>query len=81
MRYDRKKIEEILENLENVSSDYRHFELALLIFLRSDIETFKDNCISNRDLRKLENLINRCDSILDLDKEDVDMIIGENDYE
>lgn len=78
MEYNREIIEEILRGLENLSSNYHYFEIALLIFLRSDLFTFK-NYITNGDLSEIEELIKYNDSLLDINKEDIDSIIeGDN---
>ena len=77
---ERKRIEDILLKLEdineNITGNYNDFEIALLVFLRSDYSTFKD-CINDSQIEELRELVRRCDSLLDIDKEDVDYIIYE----
>jgi hypothetical protein len=74
MEFDRNKIENIIESLDELSKDYKSFELALLIFLRGDLFQFK-NYITDSDLKDLKDLIDSTDSILDVNKEDVDDIL------
>ena len=74
MEFDRNKIENIIESLDELSKDYKSFELALLIFLRGDLFQFK-NYITDSDLKDLKDLIDSTDSILDINKEDVDDIL------
>lgn len=69
------KIKEIINELDEISEkyDYNNFEVALLIYLRGDIEIV--NRLTNEDLEELEDLT--CvDSILDIDRDDVDEILN-----
>ena len=70
----RKEIESIIEKLDNISENYNVFEIALLIFLRSDLFTFK-NYIVDSQIDELEELIDNYDSLLDIGKENVDYIL------
>lgn len=68
------KIKEIINELDEIGEkyDYNNFEVALLIYLRGDIEIV--NKLTNKDIEKLEDLT--CvDSILDIDRDDVDLIL------
>ena len=68
------KIKEIINELDEIGEkyDYNNFEVALLIYLRGDIEIV--NKLTNKDIEKLEDLT--CvDSILDIDRDDVDEIL------
>lgn len=75
MEISRNKIEKIIEKLENLSKeDYRNFEIALIIFLRSDLFQFK-NYVNDSDLKKLSKMIDDCSSLLNLDIDEVDNLL------
>lgn len=76
---NRKKIEDIIIKLLEISQDYDNFEIALAIFLRSDLEMFKT--LTNEQLEEIEDLVKYNDSFLDVDKEDIDEIIGSEEEE
>lgn len=69
------KIKEIINELDEIGEkyDYNNFEVALLIYLRGDIEIV--NKLTNKDIEKLEDLTDCVDSILDIDRDDVDEIL------
>ena len=69
------KIKEIINELDEIGKKYgyNNFEIALLIYLRGDIEIV--NKLTNKDIEKLEDLTDYVDSILDIDKDDVDEIL------
>lgn len=71
---DRNKIREIIEKLNEISKDYKHFEIALLIFLRADLYQL-DNYVNDDDLEKLEDLLMYVSSIFDIEKDDIDNIL------
>ena len=76
---NRNKIKEYLELLENIDTTYyKELEVALLIFLRSDLFTF-NNYITDSDIEEIANLIGHYDSLLDIDKGELDMILNRND--
>lgn len=68
------KIKEIINELDEIGEkyDYNNFEVALLIYLRGDIEIV--NKLTKKDIEKLEDLT-CADSILDIDRDDVDEIL------
>lgn len=68
------KIKEIINELNEISEkyDYNNFEVALLIYLRGDVEIV--NKLTKKDIEKLEDLT-CADSILDIDRDDVDEIL------
>ena len=80
----RNKIKEYLELLENITNNenqyYKELEVALLIFLRSDLFHF-NNYITDSDIEEIGDLIDDYDSLLDIDKEELDTILcrGENE--
>lgn len=77
---NRQEIRNILIQLEETAKkDYSNFEIALLVFLRSDIYEFDEN-ITDSNLEDIKKLIENYDSLLDIEKEDIDSIIYE-DYE
>ena len=69
------KIKEIINELDEIGKKYgyNNFEIALLIYLRGDIEIV--NKLTNKDIEKLEDLTDYVDSILDIDRYDVDEIL------
>lgn len=69
------KIKEIINELDEIGEKYgyNNFEIALLIYLRGDVEIV--NKLTNRDIEKLEDLTDYVDSILDIDRDDVDEIL------
>ena len=71
---DRNNIKEILLQLDEISKDYKHFEVALLIFLRSDLFQF-ENYITEVEIERINDLVKSESSILDIDKEEIDRII------
>lgn len=78
---NRNKIKEYLEMLDNTDIKYyKELEVALLIFLRSDLFTF-NNYITDSDILKIVDLTNKYDSLLDIDKEELDNIISKDDVE
>jgi hypothetical protein len=71
----KKEVLNIMEELERLSSkDYRTFELALALFLRSDRDVVKS--LSNRELKKLDNTIYYSDYFMSDDLRDyVDSVV------
>lgn len=69
------KIKEIINELDEIGKKYgyNNFEIALLIYLRGDIEIV--NKLTKKDIEKLEDLTDYVDSILDIDRDDVDLIL------
>lgn len=69
------KIKGIINELDEIGKKYgyNNFEVALLIYLRGDIEIVSK--LTNKDIEKLEDLTDCVDSILDIDKDDVDEIL------
>lgn len=75
---ERNKIKDVMLELENVSKKYNYtdFELALVLYLRTDISNF-DN-ISNDSLIKIADDIRYSDSLMSTDlRYDVDKYISE----
>lgn len=76
---NRNKIKEYLELLENIdTTHYKELEVALLIFLRSDLFHF-NNYITDSDIEEIADLIGHYDSLLDIDKGELDMILTRDD--
>lgn len=78
----RKNVIEIMKQLEKLSeNDYRTFELALALFLRSDIYTVES--IEDKDLEYLDKIIYDSEYFMsDSLKEEIDNILEEvADYE
>ena len=78
---NRNKIKEYLELLDNIGTTYyKELEVALLIFLRSDLFHF-NNYITDSDIEEIGDLIDDCSSLLDIDKGELDTILcrGENE--
>lgn len=69
------KIKEIINELDEIGKKYgyNNFEIALLIYLRGDVEIV--NKLTKKDIEKLEDLTDYVDSILDIDRYDVDEIL------
>ena len=68
-------VKSIMETLENISNtNYEDFEIALLLFLRSDTSILEDNNI-NDIVSSLKDLIQDYDSLLDIDKWEIDSIL------
>lgn len=66
------KIELFMRLFDNLCAyDWKDFEVALLLWLRGDIEMSKDKNIVN----KLKGILDKYDSILDIYKEELDIII------
>lgn len=79
---NRNKIKEYLEMLENTIDNenqyYRELEIAILIFLRSDLFTF-NNYITDSDIVEIEDLIDKYNSLLDIDKRELDSILSKSE--
>lgn len=73
-------IEDTINHLDILSKrQYSWFEVALVIFLRSDIETFKSD-ITNEKIEKIETLLNNSGSLMDeYLKNEIDDIIYDED--
>lgn len=68
-------VKSIMETLENISNtNYEDFEIALLLFLRSDTSILEDNNINNI-IDNLKDLIQDYDSLLDIDKWEIDSVL------
>lgn len=77
----RKKVRDKLVLLEEITKEnYKEFEVALMIFLRSDLFDF-DNYITDSEIDEIFELTDNCDSLLDIYKEDIDNIILKGDDE
>ena len=71
-------IEYFMNTFDNLcAKDYKDFEVALLLWLRSDVDILKDKNI-NKVINELKNILDNYDSILDIEKEDIDYIINNN---
>lgn len=71
-------IEYFMNTFDNFCvKDYKDFEVALLLWIRSDVDILKDKNI-NKVINELKNILDNCDSILDIEKEDIDYIINNN---
>lgn len=70
----------IMEELEKLSAnDYRTFELALALFLRSDKHTLK-HYITDSELETLDRIIYDSDSLMSDDlREEIDNILERED--
>lgn len=78
MKINSKDVLNIMEELErlSVSKDYRTFELALALFLRSDIDVVKS--LSNEELEDLDNTIYDSDYFMSDDLRDyIDSVVEE----
>ena len=74
MEQYREKIEEYLKELDHLGEhNYKELEVAIVLFLRSDLDSFKD--ITDKQLEEIYDIIAYNDSILDINKEDIDNII------
>lgn len=76
----RKDVLNIMEELERLSSkDYRTFELALALFLRSDRFTLK-YYITDSELEEIDNAIYNSDSFMSEDLKDfIDNILSDDE--
>ena len=73
-----KNIEYFMNTFDDLCvKDYKDFEVALLLWIRSDVDILKDKNI-NKIINELKNILDNYDSILDIEKEDVDYIINSN---
>lgn len=72
----REDLYNVMEKLDNISGvDYQTFELALVLYLRSDIYTLDD--ITDLQLKKISKLVNDSDSLMSDDlREKVDNILN-----
>lgn len=83
----RNKIKDVLQKLNDIASDYAIFELALVLFLRADVDILDNDVfdanISDAKINELEKALSSYNSIFDIEKEDVDNIIfgGAEDYD
>ena len=75
----REDLYNVMEKLDNISGvDYQTFELALVLYLRSDIYTLDD--ITDLQLKKISRLVNESDSLMSDDlREQVDNILNGDD--
>lgn len=76
MKINSKDVLNIMEELErlSVSKDYRTFELALALFLRSDRDVVKS--LSNEELEDLDNAIYDSDYFMSDDLRDyIDSVV------
>lgn len=72
---NRNKIKEYLEMLDKTDIEYyKELEVALLIFLRSDLFHF-NNYITDSDIEEIVDLIDDYGSLLDIDKGELDTIL------
>ena len=72
---NRNKIKEYLEMLDKTDIEYyKELEVALLIFLRSDLFHF-NNYITDSDIEEIRDLIDDYNSLLDIDKGELDTIL------
>lgn len=73
---NRGKIKEYLEMLDKTDIKYyKELEIALLIFLRSDLFAF-NNYITDSDIVEIADLIDKYNSLLDIDKGELDSILS-----
>lgn len=76
---NREKIKEYLEMLDKTDIKYyKELEVALLIFLRSDLFHF-NNYITDSDISEIVDLIDDYSSLLDIDKEELDSILSKSE--
>ena len=76
---NRNKIKEYLEMLDKTDIKYnKELEIALLIFLRSDLFTF-NNYITDSDIVEIADLIDKYYSLLDIDKGELDSILSKSE--
>lgn len=82
MELIRERALQLMEELERLSEhDYKLFELALVLFLRSDRFTLK-NYITDSELEELDKIIGDSESIMSDDlKEAVDEILEDEEEE
>lgn len=81
---NREKIKEYLTILNDLSNDlgietYKELEIAILLFLRSDLEDF--DYLTDNQLNRLYDLTDYGASLLDLEKEEVDYILNNEEEE
>lgn len=69
------KIKEIINELDEIGKKYgyNNFEIALLIYLRGDIEIV--NKLTNEDITYIKGIIDCVDSVLDIEKCEIDEIL------
>lgn len=69
------KIKEIINELDEIGKKYgyNNFEIALLIYLRGDIEIFDK--LTNEDITYIKGIIDCVDSVLDIEKCEIDEIL------
>lgn len=79
---DRKRIIALMEELDKLSKfDYNTFELALVLFLRTDTFELK-NYISDSQLETIEKLVKNSETIMsDELRENVEFILDEESEE
>lgn len=78
----RNNVKEKLEQLTRINDKfdcYKEFEVALMLYLRSDLESFDD--ITDKQLDKIFELTDNVDSLLDINYEDIDYILETTDEE
>lgn len=75
---NRNNIKDIIKKLDELcNSNYQEFEVALMIWLRSDLFTF-NNYITDGQLEDVRKTLKSYDSILNVDlKIDVDNILND----
>lgn len=80
MKKVRKEVIRIMEELEKLSvRDYRTFELALALYLRSDIDRVKS--LSDKDLECLDKIIYDSEYFMsDALKDEVDEVIENGEW-
>lgn len=59
---DRKKIEEIIEKLNDMNTNYEDFEVALYIFARYGLHTFK-YYIDDSELEEIKKIIKKSETL------------------
>ena len=70
----REIIKEKLQALDNLANtNYKELEVALMLFLRSDLESFDD--LTDEQLDEIFDLTDNCNSLLDINSEDIDNIL------
>lgn len=77
---NRNKIKEFLEMLDKTDTKYyKELEIAIILFLRSDLDTF--DSISKKQINEIFELTDNCSSLLDIDAEEIDYILGDGENE
>lgn len=68
-------IENVIKDFEKTREKYgyNNFEIALLIYLRGDIEIFDK--LTNEDITYIKGIIDCVDSVLDIEKCEIDEIL------